>query len=278
MEVQEKIEIPWASSKKHITGDKAPSASSSATNKDPAQATAAKLSPSKEFQSPQLSSTVTLSKTAISSSSSSVPPKHASSKAGPKPKGSSTGKHESSAAKSAASAPSLEKNSSSAGQVITAISPRQQATPDIAATGGGKSKSHRKGLSDAGKSKRSSGAHKVAGGDEDSAASSGRNSRRAPVIELESEEEMQDDDEPEEEEDDTPREGIGASAAELASIDLELGVEKEWIQVEWEVQKVGKNVEDVSKKLRSVDVVVFHGLHLWCSRSNRLLETRASNK
>lgn len=68
------------------------------------------------------------------------------------------------------------------------------------------------------------------------------------MIDLESEEEMQDDDEPEEEEDDIPREGIGASAAELASIDLELGVEKEWIQVEWEVQKVGKNVEDVSER------------------------------
>lgn len=36
------------------------------------------------------------------------------------------------------------------------------------------------------------------------------------------------------------------SVADLASIGLEKGVEKEWIEVEWEVQKNGKDVKQVS--------------------------------
>lgn len=62
--------------------------------------------------------------------------------------------------------------------------------------------------------------------------------------------------EEEEEEEEINHPVIGASAAEMASIDLELGVEKEWIQVEWEVQKVGKNAEDVSTNVGTVAPVL----------------------
>lgn len=97
-------------------------------------------------------------------------------------------------------------------------------------------------------------------GAEKAATSTGRSTRRTGVVEPESEEEeMEIEDEPieeEEEEEEVSYPVIGASAAELASIDLERGVDKEWIQVEWEVQKVGKNAEDVSTRIRSADIAL----------------------
>lgn len=45
--------------------------------------------------------------------------------------------------------------------------------------------------------------------------------------------------------------GTGASAAELASIDLERWVEREWIEVEWQAQKTRQDSERVSTRVNN---------------------------